>query len=147
MNKKGFTLMEVMTVVIIVGILSSLALPQYRKILSKSRFTKAQVMAKALHDTCERTIAEWGVDSYSDLPANVKSLQRMIPAEDRPSGCAGCVNDTSMLYNGFAYTLSGECNINIDKNNGLYRAKFVYNGTEFTCTDVDAEACNVYGLD
>ncbi|MBR3899596.1 MAG: prepilin-type N-terminal cleavage/methylation domain-containing protein [Elusimicrobiaceae bacterium] len=145
MNKKGFTLMEVMTVVIIVGILSSLALPQYRKILSKSRFTKAQVMAKAIHDACERTIAEWGVDSYSDLPSNVQALNRIIPAEDAPTGAM--LSTTSLLYHDFAYTLVGECKVNIDKNNGLYRAKFVYNGTEFTCTEVDAEACNVYGLD
>ncbi|WP_428038694.1 type IV pilin protein, partial [Candidatus Avelusimicrobium faecicola] len=38
-NKKGFTLVEILTVVLIVGVLSAVALPQYRRAVERSRAT------------------------------------------------------------------------------------------------------------
>ncbi len=147
MNKKGFSLMEVLTVVIIVGILSSVAIPQYRKIMEKGRFTKAQAMAKSLRDSCERLVAEFGVESYQDLRADKKQMNDLdvVDATTLPLGFT--FNNTALIGRGFAYTIIGNCNINIQKIAGNYKAKFVFTGTEFICTDVDAESCNVYGLD
>ena len=53
-NKKGFTLVEVLTVVIIVGVLSSLALPQYRRVVERARATEAIAELKTLYDASER---------------------------------------------------------------------------------------------
>lgn len=147
MNKKGFSLMEMLTVVIIVGILSSVAIPQYRKIMEKGRFTKAQAMAKSLYDSCERLVAEFGVESWVDLPASKKQIDDLdvVGVDVLPLGFN--IASNGVQGKGFIYTISGNCNVNIRKLEGNYKADFVFTGSEFLCTDIDPESCNVYGLD
>ncbi len=54
MNKKGFTLLELLVVVLIIGILAGIALPQYKKALLKSRATEAINTLKAIQDAQQR---------------------------------------------------------------------------------------------
>ena len=151
MNKKGFTLMELLTVVIMIGILTAVALPQYRKVVEKGRFTKAQVMAKSMYDSCQRLIAEWGEEDYASLPASVRKISRLdIGSTDLlPSGFV--LNDSSNLISGagFQYTLSGNCIINIKKTEGNYSGVTMdYSGVQFYyCNDNGNGACDIYGID
>ena len=46
----GFTLIELSVIVLIIGILSAIALPQYQRAVEKSRSTEALVILKALKD-------------------------------------------------------------------------------------------------
>lgn len=155
MKKKGFTLMEMLAVVMIIGILSAIAIPQYQKVMEKGNFTKAQVMAKAMHDSCERLVAEYGVDNYSSLPAAVKTLGRLDIGEPRllPAGFSctasnGLCTGSVITGLGFRYTLAGNCAVVIEKNAGNYRATVAYTGEDFICvSETDAGACEVYGLD
>ena len=50
MNNKAFTLIEVLVVVLIIGILTSVALPHYQKAVHKSRFSHALTIAAAIRD-------------------------------------------------------------------------------------------------
>ena len=153
MNKKGFTLMELLAVVIIIGILSSVALPQYRKVVEKGQFTKAQVMAKSLHDSCQRLIAEWGVDTYSDLPSSVRNLSRLdIGSEELlPVGFTIYPANNVIIGAGFRYTLRGgeSCFVHIEKIEGAYKGVSMnYDGTSFyRCADDGSGACDIYGVD
>ncbi|MBO7237669.1 MAG: type II secretion system protein [Elusimicrobiaceae bacterium] len=150
MNKKAFTLIEMLTVIIIVGILSAVALPQYRKVVERSRFTKAQVMAKALYDSCERLVAEFGVEEFGALDSSVKKITRLDIGSTNllPTGFSINDNTLTIVGVGFNYTLNntGVCFVTITKTTGSYKdVNITYNGSVFTCSN-NTEACDIYGL-
>lgn len=51
MKTKGFTLVEVLTVVVIISVLVSIALPQYTRAIERSRATEAMSAVKAINDS------------------------------------------------------------------------------------------------
>ena len=65
MFMKGFTLLELMVVVIIIGILSAVALPQYTKAVEKSRAAEAVTLGKAITDSQNRSLDAFPNDSVA----------------------------------------------------------------------------------
>ena len=48
MKNKGFTLIEFLVAVLIIGILAAIAYPQYQKALDKSRYTQAMILMEKM---------------------------------------------------------------------------------------------------
>ena len=68
-KKNGFTLVEILVVVLIIGILTSVALPQYQKAVLKSRFAQAKIMARAIADA-----EEVYYSTYNTYTPNIEEL-------------------------------------------------------------------------
>ena len=69
-NKRGFTLMEILIAVLIIGILGAIALPQYQRAVLKSRFAALMPIAKSLADSNEVYYLDNGeyAEDAEDLP-------------------------------------------------------------------------------
>ncbi len=59
--QKGFTLIELMIVVAIIGILAAVAIPQYQNYIAKSQVSRVMGETGALRTAAETTILEGGI--------------------------------------------------------------------------------------
>ena len=150
MNKKGFSLIEMLAVVLIIGILSAVAMPQYARVREKARFAQAQVMAKSMYDSCERLLSEFD-KGYKEMGADYHKVTRLDIGSDSllPPGFSISADKTYISGAGFSYILDStknDCVVNVTKpsQSGL---KIVFNGEKFTCSDGGAKICGDYGLD
>ncbi len=74
MNKKGLNLTELVIVVIVIGILASLAIPQFTKVVEKSRSAEARSVMGAIRSAQEAYRQE-----YSYYASSVGGLNVSVP--------------------------------------------------------------------
>ena len=73
-NKNGFSLLELLVVILIIGILAAVALPQYQLAVFKARFAALMDVTNAIYQAEERYYMIW--DKYtSDLSQLDMSLE------------------------------------------------------------------------
>ena len=134
LTKKGFTLIEMLVVVLIIGILAAVALPQYNKAVEKSKASEALLILKSLRDQQAMCILEKGVDSslcsgYSDeenlfVYANIFEIINDPECEDAVCGYA---------TKDFTYSVDGS---DLYANRRTYGTKYflyttAYNGNHY----------------
>lgn len=101
MNQQGFTLMELLTVVLIIGILTSIALPQYTRSLERARATEAMAGLKALNDAVYAYTA--GRTGDSACPLSFKKLAIAFPGTLSDDGA-------TITSKNFRYTINSATN-------------------------------------
>ena len=71
-NKKGFTLIEIMITVAIIGILASIAIPAYQGYTLKAKVSKLQVPMEAISGYLDSLIAEGtDISAITKIPVTI----------------------------------------------------------------------------
>jgi len=75
MNRKGFTLIEIMIAVIILGLLVSLAMPIYNKIIEKTKAGEAVNNLRLIQVEEKRFFSRRGYFAYDETPGDRKGIE------------------------------------------------------------------------
>ncbi len=131
---KGFTLVELMVVVIIIAILTAIALPQYQKAVEKSRAAEAVTLGKAIIDAQNRSL-----DAFPNDSVTTKSALDIKLDEDSTHSWSGSAYTTP----DFTYTLQSN-GVQIKRNEGssMQYTLFMGNNDSHTANWCSGSICN-----
>ena len=92
-KSKGFTLIEMLVVVLIIGILAGIALPQYQSAVRKTRVAEAKITLRALVDATDRYFLQngYGDWSYDDLDIEMPTEYKNWDIAEDECADGGCL--------------------------------------------------------
>ena len=108
MNKKGFTLIETLAVVIILGLISALALPKIGDMLLNSRYEKEEAEAEFIYDLTKDYVS-------------TKLAPGVLYGEE-------CFKLSDLVKDGYLSSKDASSNSFYKKNNSSYIDVEIYNG-------------------
>lgn len=160
MNKKGFTLAEILVAVIITGILAAMAVPIYEKAIEKSRVAEVRATLKRLHEAKMRLLEPYmDSTSYAGYQTSLFGFENL----DVDMNCNSTTSQDSHVITcstrDFRYSLNpagaanAVCAVRLKGDNK--GVNFVYYGegrktteARFLCYNNGVtNGCEAYGLD
>ncbi len=155
--KKGFTLIEIMAVVLILAILTSIAMPQYRKSIERSRAAEAMQMLPAIYDARDRAMVEtnctWPVNALPTCSTNGTVTFPKLDIAMKGSGSGTTWTTDSFEYKLFVSSSGPFRNyrrVSGKLRRGSYKDTYIYyDGNKFTCcaSSSASEACDRLNID
>lgn len=138
-NHSGFTLIELMIVIAIIGILASIAAPQYNTYNKRSRFTEVVLATNIFTTAAEVAISTGRASSLAELNAGANG----IPATITSSTAVGTYVANVTVVSG-VITATGTS----DVDNATYKlsAQLINDGIRWAEDDTDANSCQKQGL-
>jgi len=131
-TKKGFTLIELMIVVAIIGILASIALPAYQDFISRTRATGAIAELNGYRHAI--TLCGWARQTFMGCDAGTNGVPPLSPATRNIVGWIGITNGIISATSGATASSSG-ANLTIVLTPSLPpgNANFVWVNTGTVC--------------
>jgi type IV pilus assembly protein PilA len=156
-SNKGFTLIELMIVVAIIGILAAIAIPNFLRFQLKSKSSEGKVNIAAIRTAEESYIAEFGV--YVGAPASPSGTVQTnkVPFVDAGGTAAASFNTLgwapegqvffqyAVNMSGSAYTISAQADIDANSSNQSWGYVKPVTGTSAGVAGVHS-ACVAAGL-
>lgn len=136
-TNKGFTLLELLVVILMIGILSAIAVPQYRRAVERSKVGEALTMLRAISDSCERFAWEHQWDTCQQaVNSNVESRKVRFRKLDIIAKGTYSNDGMKLTTKNFVYALpsNGSSAITATIQTGTYKDKqIVLTGRTFSC--------------
>ena len=145
-SEEGFTLVELIVVVMMIGILSSIAIPQFMTAADKAKQKEATGIVAALIKAATAYQTEYGAlpENYSDLEEYAKFQECTADGRDTRGG-AVCKDSTPQNLAPDAeefYSTSGHYFIEFDgRTDGIFRVKANPNGTSYSLNGAAVRGC------
>lgn len=128
--QKGFTLIELMIVVAIIGILAAIAIPQYQDYTARAQLSEAVTLAGGLKTPVAEAYSQDGSAASCAVPTGTVTTGKYVASVTAAAADGACTVTATLKTTGVAKKLEGK------------KVNFAYNPTAntWTCTsDAPAE--------